>query len=75
MSSRLLFADDTTLILDGSKTSLLAALNLLEIHGYNISGLKVNMDKTKLDWIGKKHYSKDKFDVVRDLVWSDSFRN
>ena len=48
------FANDTTLILDGSKTSLLAALN-----------------KTKLVWIGKKRYSKDKFDVGRDLVWGD----
>ena len=65
------FADDKTLILDGSKTSLLATLNVLEIYG-NISGLKVNMDKTKLIWIGKKHYLKDKIDVGRDLVCGNS---
>ena len=61
------FADDTTLILDGSKTTLLPALNVLEIYG-NMSGLKVSIDKTKLVWIGKKHFSKDKLDVGRDLV-------
>ena len=47
------FADDTTLVLDGSKESLLAALNTLEIFG-NISGLKLNVEKTKLVWLGKK---------------------
>ena len=47
------FADDTTLILDGSKNTLLAALNVLEVYG-NMSGLRVNMDKTKAVWIGKK---------------------
>ena len=56
------FADDATLILDGSRSTLLAALNVLEVFG-NMSGLKVNMDKTKLVWIGKKRHSKDKLDV------------
>ena len=65
------FADDTTLILDGSKNSLLAALNVLEVYG-TMSGLKVNIDKTKLVWIGKKRHSKDKFDVGKDLVWGTS---
>ena len=50
------FADDTTLILDGSKQSLLAALNVLEIFG-SVSGVKINTDKTNLVWIGKKRYS------------------
>ena len=43
------FVDDTTLLLNGSRDSLQAALNTLEIYG-NISGLKVNIDKTKLVW-------------------------
>ena len=47
------FADDTTLILDGSKESLVVALNTLEIFG-SMSGLKINTNKTKLIWIGKK---------------------
>ena len=41
------FADDTTLFLDGSKDSLLAALNTLEIFG-TISVLKINTDKIKI---------------------------
>ena len=37
------YADDTTLVLDGSKRSLMAALNTLETYGA-ISGLLVNTD-------------------------------
>ena len=47
------FADDTTLILDGSQSSLQAALNTIEIFG-SFSGLKINTNKTKLVWIGRK---------------------
>ena len=53
------YADDTTLILDGSQQSLQNALNILEIFG-TYSGLKVNTDKTKIIWIGKKKHSNDK---------------
>ena len=52
------FADDTTLILNGSSESLQAALNTLEIFG-SYSGLKVNTDKTQIVWIGKKKNCKD----------------
>ena len=47
------FADDTTLILDGTMESLQAALHTLEIFG-TFSGLKVTKDKTQIAWIGKK---------------------
>ena len=47
------YADDTTLILDGSRQSLMAALNTLETYVV-ISGLLVNTDKTQIVWIGKK---------------------
>ena len=47
------FADDTTLLLNGSCESMIAALNTLELFG-SISGLKINTDKTKVTWIGKK---------------------
>ena len=40
------FADDTTLLLDGSERSLQSALNTLEIFG-TFSGLKINKEKTK----------------------------
>ena len=65
------FADDTTLILDGSKDSLVAALNVLEIFG-SMSGLHINTEKTKLIWIGKKRYSSDKLDVGKSLVWGST---
>ena len=51
------FADDTTLMLDGSQHSLQSALNTLEIYG-DISGLKMNKEKTKVIWIGRKKFSK-----------------
>ena len=48
------FADDTILILDGNQQSLESALNTLEIFG-SISRLKMNTDKAKIIWIGKKN--------------------
>ena len=42
------FADDATLLLDGSSSSQ-TTLNVLEIFG-SLSGLKVNSEKTKLVW-------------------------
>ena len=65
------FADDTTLILDGSTGSLQAALNTLEIFG-NFSGLRMNKEKTKVIWIGRKKFSKDKLNVSIDLNWTES---
>ena len=62
------FANDTTIFLDGSKDSLLAALNTLEIYGC-LSGLVVNTDKTKLVWLGKKKHSKDIIDTPGKLLW------
>ena len=64
------FADDTTFILDGSQHSLEAALNMLEIFG-NFSGLKMNMEKTKVIWIGRKRYSKEKLNVSYNLQWGN----
>ena len=62
------FADDTTLILDGSHGSLIAALNTIEIFG-NYSGLKMNTSKTKVIWIGSKKHCKDKIDNFPKLDW------
>ena len=45
------FADDTTLILDGSQKSLQRSLYMLERFG-EISGLRVNCEKTEVLWIG-----------------------
>ena len=68
------FADDTTIILDGTIKSLQAALNMLEIFG-DISGLIMNSEKTKLIWIGSKIGTKKKLNVSNNLHWGDSQLN
>ena len=65
------FADDTTLILDDNPLSLRAALNTIEIYG-SVSGLKINKDKTKIVWIGKKKYSKHNLCPELNLLWGDT---
>ena len=62
------FADNTTLILDGSQRSLEAALNTIEIFG-TYSGLKMNTTKTKVIWIGDKKHSSEKLPVSYKLEW------
>ena len=64
------FADDTTIILDGTQHSLQATLNVLEIYG-SMSGLKVNTENTKTIWFGSKRGSKDKLAISSNLVWDD----
>ena len=46
------YADDTTLILDGSEESLLESLKIIDYFG-NISGLRLNSKKTEALWISK----------------------
>jgi len=66
------YADDTTLILDGSRTSFQSSLNILEYFS-TISGLKVNSSKTKIVWIGSKKFSKEVYHHVRwTLDWGFS---
>ena len=68
------FADDTTLILNGSDQSLQAALNTIKIFG-SFSGLKMNTTKTKVIWIGRKKHSRDKLNVTSNLEWgTNSFK-
>ena len=45
------YADDTTLILDGSKSSLESSLKILDKFGA-VSGLRLNDKKTEALWIG-----------------------
>ena len=65
------FADDTTLILDGTLNSLQSALNILKIFG-ELSGLKMNCEKTKLIWIGSEVTSLKKLNVTHNLHWGDT---
>ena len=54
------YADDATIIIDGSTDSLQATLNVFEIYD-TLSRLKVNTKKekkTKIDCIGKKNCSR-----------------
>ena len=62
------FADDTTLFLDGSTISLQATLNTLEIFG-NFSELKMNKEKTKMIWIGRKNFLKENLQTPHKLNW------
>ena len=65
------YADDTSIILDGSPECLDATLRLL--HKYaEMSGLHMNLDKTKVVWIGKKKYSQDTMCVKWGLEWGSS---
>ena len=65
------FADDTTLMLDGTLHSLQSALNTLEIFG-SLSGLRMNKDKTKLIWIGCKKLVKEKLNISENLSWGET---
>lgn len=66
------YADDTSLILDGSPTSLFASLDTLDFYS-NISGLKINSSKTKIIWIGSKKISKQVFHHTRwKLDWGST---
>ena len=48
-----MFADDTALCLDGSEDSFKEAINVLTSFS-NISGLKINYEKTQIVWIGSR---------------------
>ena len=65
------FADDTTILLDGSEKSLQATLNILKIYG-NLSGLKINTEKTKLIWIGSMKKSPSKLKVNQEMCWGET---
>ena len=62
------YADDASIFLDGSKTSLEQTLEELEKFA-EISGLKTNFDKTQVVWIGAKKYSIDSIKTRWKLSW------
>ena len=64
------YADDTALTLDGSELSLRTTLNLLDQFA-KFSGLKPNINKTKVVWIGSKINSTDVLCSDRELNWSN----
>ena len=69
------YADDTQLILDGTEKSLKAPLDILKTY-YIMSGLKINVDKTRALWIGSSCGSSGKMCEEYALDWSQKpFKN
>lgn len=62
------YADDTTLLLDGSERSLRHALMTLKLYA-SFSGLNINVEKTKVVWIGSMKGSNQTFCEEYDLCW------
>ena len=62
------YADDTQIFLDGSEKSLHQLMLILKKF-YNMSGLKVNEDKTKALWIGQLCKSERKLCKGYNLDW------
>lgn len=67
------YADDTSLILDGSEVSLISSVNVLKVYA-KISGLCINIEKTKVVWIGAKKGSTLRLCEDENLSWeADTF--
>ena len=62
------YADDTTLILDGSQKSFTTSLKTLEFFS-EVSGLRLNRKKTEAFWIGGKANSEEKLCPEIELKW------
>ena len=63
------YADDTTLILDGTKSSIERFFLLLDIFA-KLSGLKVNYEKTEALWIGSFKNRTDKLAIKQNIKWT-----
>ena len=64
------YADDTQIFLDGSEQSLREALSILD-RFYAISGLKINVEKTKAIWIGALSNSEIRICRNNNLDWTN----
>ena len=62
------FADDTVLFLDGSANSMNSTFRTLEEFA-NISGLRVNIDKTQAVWIGSQKGNTNKICTDIHVKW------
>ena len=63
------YADDTQVFLDGSEKSLREALMILDTF-YKMSGLKINVEKTKAIWIGSLSHSENRLCQRYKLDWT-----
>ena len=62
------YADDTTLILDGSEESMQKSFSLLYSFAY-ISGLRINYEKTEALWIGAMRFQRGKIAAYQNISW------
>ena len=63
------FADDTSLFLDGSKKGFEACVQCLEKFT-DISGLKMNFEKTQIVWIGSRKNSDVRYMRDKNFIWN-----
>ena len=64
------YADDTTLILDGTQESLERSFAILDKFG-EVSGLRVNCEKTEALWIGSNKGSNQIICPDKNLKWAE----
>ena len=62
------YADDTTLILDGSEKSMQQSFSLLDSFA-SISGLRINYEKTEALWIGTMRFQRRKIAAYQNISW------
>ena len=62
------YADDTTLILDGSEKSMQQSFNLLDSFA-SIFGLIINYEKTEAIWIGAMRFQRRKIAAYQNISW------
>ena len=62
------YADDTTLILDGSEKSMQKSFSLLDSFA-SISGLRINYEKTEALWIGAMRFQRRKIAACQNISW------
>ena len=63
------YADDTVIILDGTENSLRTTIEELDCFN-RILGLKINLSKTHLVWIGSKNYCSGKLCQEMNFQWT-----
>ena len=62
------FADDTSLLLDGSEQSFTEAVSVLNVFA-RMSGLKINFDKSQAVWLGREKNCGIQFMREQNFVW------
>ena len=62
------YADDTSVILDGTRLSLESTIKDLNFYA-SISGLNLNFTKTQIIWIGNQKYSDAIYETNSNLQW------